>query len=258
MRTSISTLAGLALLAGTVRADLVHLAGGKNLQADVSGYADAAFQLTLTGGATTNLPGASVRGVDFEHGQVTAVLETVASGSVTGTLWLFDKQQFHFQDTAGARRRLPVTDIARATFTYIPIPDKPRPTPAAPAPNTDSPAAEKRRTLNPDVAIIGQADRINILQHLVEGKVTVVVFYAVWSGPCRAIIPVLDVIASEDADVAIRKVDIVRQSSPVAEQYNLTNIPRLLVYSPAGKLIHTVNGANEPELRNAIDAAKHL
>ena len=74
----------------------------------------------------------------------------------------------------------------------------------------------------------------------------------------RAIIPVLDVIASEDADVAIRKVDIVRQSSPVAEQYNLTNIPRLLVYSPAGKLIHTVNGANEPELRNAIDAAKHL
>jgi thioredoxin 1 len=246
----------LALLAVSAQADLLHLNDGGHLRAEVTGYAGNAYQLTLTGGVTTNLAGVAVRGVDFEHGHVTAKLQTITGGTLTGEVWLVDKQQLHLEDGTGTTRRIAVADVASATFTYVPVPEKPRPVvvkrvlPPEPIPT------RRRATTSPDIAVITNGERINIVQNLARGKVTLVDFYAPWCGPCRQLAPILENIAREDDQVAIRKVDIVRWGSPVADQYQITSIPRVQIYDVDGHLVRSLAGFHERELLDAIEIAK--
>ena len=81
----------------------------------------------------------------------------------------------------------------------------------------------------------GQA--INLDNVLVEGKVTIVDFYADWCGPCRAISPALEQIASSDPAVYLRKIDIVKWGTPVTQQYKINSIPHIRVYGKNGKMI---------------------
>src|SRR5947208_2130752 len=77
------------------------------------------------------------------------------------------------------------------------------------------------------IAIITKGARVEIAEHLAKGKITVVDFYADWCGPCRVISPTLEKLANQDADVFLRKVNIVKWGSPVAEQYKINSIPRI-------------------------------
>jgi thioredoxin 1 len=254
MNAPIIVAAGLAL-AGTGQADLIHLNNGRPFRGEVTGFADSAFVVKTAGGATTNLSADAVSGVDFERGHVNASIETKPTGSFTGKLWLFDKQTFHLEDAKGETQRIPLKNVARASFAFVPSPEKPRPVPArttAPAP----PPAARTPAGKPDIETIAHGERVNILRHLADGKVTVVDFYAQWCGPCRSIAPILEDIAKHDADVAVRKVDIVRWGSPVASQYDVDSIPRLQIYDRQGKLARTLAGFNENELRASIERAK--
>src|SRR5438552_16209467 len=92
--------------------------------------------------------------------------------------------------------------------------------------------------------VISHGAQVDINQHLALGNVTVVEFYADWCGPCRRLSPSLEQMAQTDSEVALRKIDIVRWGTPVAQQFNIRSVPQVNVYNRAGSLVGSVNGVD--------------
>ena len=87
-----------------------------------------------------------------------------------------------------------------------------------------------------DVRIITHGERVDIQAHAVPGKFTVFDFYAVWCPPCRALSPALEKLATRHSQkLAIRKVDIVDWTMPVAEQYGIQELPYLVLFDGSGR-----------------------
>ncbi len=80
-------------------------------------------------------------------------------------------------------------------------------------------------------------------------------FWAEWCGPCKAIGPVIEELATEYADKAkIGKVDI-DSNRDTAMQYNIQSIPSILIFKD-GQVIETFVGMKSKEdLAAAINAA---
>jgi thioredoxin 1 len=239
----------IVLLCAAAQADIVQLNSGGYLRGEVTGLADTALQVRVANGIATNIAVDAVRGVDFDHGVVNARLETKTSGTITGKLWGIDKQKLNItEDANGETRRVPLDTIRHATFAYKAEAERPRPV------SQKTPA--KASATDSDIKVITHGDRVDIAQALVNGKVTIVDYYADWCGPCRALAPMLETLAHEDPDIAVRKVDIVNWTSPVARQYGLNSIPRVQIYDRTGKLTRTLIGFSEGNLRDAIATAK--
>ena len=77
---------------------------------------------------------------------------------------------------------------------------------------------------------------------LKSSEPVVVDFYAEWCGPCRAVSPILDQIATEHSD----KLDIVKlnvdENPGLAMKYQITAIPAMKVFK-GGEVVRTVIGA---------------
>ena len=95
----------------------------------------------------------------------------------------------------------------------------------------EAPTAEA----NDIVVIANGGKKVELPTLLAPGKVTIVDFYADWCGPCKAISPSLEKLAKDDPDVVLRKVDIVKWTTPVAKQYKLQSIPNIRVFDKSGK-----------------------
>ena len=94
-------------------------------------------------------------------------------------------------------------------------------------------------------------------QEVINNEKTVLVdFWAEWGGPCRAVSPILDQIASENAD----KIDIVKLNvddfPALAAKYQITSIPAMKVFQK-GEVVKTVIGA-KPKVALVADLAAYL
>jgi|TARA_B100000959_G_scaffold284721_1_gene357145 thioredoxin 1 len=80
-------------------------------------------------------------------------------------------------------------------------------------------------------------------------------FWAEWCGPCKAIGPAIEELATEYADTAkVGKVDI-DSNRDVAMQYNIQSIPSILIFKD-GEVVETFVGMKaKDDLAAAIDAA---
>jgi len=79
--------------------------------------------------------------------------------------------------------------------------------------------------------------RLDVQGLVVPGKVTLIDFYADWCPPCQRMSPKLELLATQDPEVYLRKVDIVKWGTEVALQYNIQSIPHIYVYDRNGALV---------------------
>jgi thioredoxin 1 len=91
---------------------------------------------------------------------------------------------------------------------------------------------------------------------LASEKTIMVDFWAEWCGPCRAVSPILDQIATEHAD----KLDVVKlnvdDNPETAMKYRVTSIPTMKVFR-GGEVVKTVIGA-KPKPALESDLAEFL
>ncbi len=81
-------------------------------------------------------------------------------------------------------------------------------------------------------------------------------FWAPWCGPCRAIAPMIEELASENAgSVKIVKVNT-DESPTVAGQYQILSIPTLMLFKD-GNMVEMMQGIQpKHKVQDALDQAK--
>ena len=87
-----------------------------------------------------------------------------------------------------------------------------------------------------------------------ENKTVLIDFWAPWCGPCKALTPILEEIASEKSDVVgVYKVNV-DENTDLAQEHSVQSIPTLLIYKN-GSLSETIVGLkSKDELIQLIES----
>ena len=95
----------------------------------------------------------------------------------------------------------------------------------------------------------------------VKGKTTVIDFYSPFCPPCVQLAPIMAQLAAKRPDLAIKKVNINRPGvqgidwrSPLAQQYQIRQVPYFMIFNPQGELTAQGREAAEPVERWLQDA----
>ena len=70
-------------------------------------------------------------------------------------------------------------------------------------------------------------------------------FWAPWCAPCRMVVPIIEEIASERADIKVGKINVDEQPE-LASEFGVMSIPTLVVMKN-GKIVQRVSGARPKE-----------
>lgn len=75
-----------------------------------------------------------------------------------------------------------------------------------------------------------------------QGKIVVLDFFATWCGPCKKMAPDMEKMEKKYAGkIEFRKIDI-DQEPELAQQYNITGVPTIVVLSPDGNILDSTVG----------------
>lgn len=98
------------------------------------------------------------------------------------------------------------------------------------------------------------ATNANFADMLLDDKLVIVDFWAVWCGPCRMLSPIVDEIAEEMAD----KVTVVKcnvdDCEDIAMQYRIMSIPTLIFFKNGEIVDKTVGAMPKSALVEKINA----
>ena len=79
-------------------------------------------------------------------------------------------------------------------------------------------------------------------------------FWAEWCGPCKMLAPVLDAVATEQAERAvIAKVNI-EESPELANRFGITSVPTLIVFKGGQEVARHEGAMAKPQLQAFLDA----
>ena len=85
---------------------------------------------------------------------------------------------------------------------------------------------------------------LDVKSLLAQGKTTLIDFYSPFCPPCVRLAPIMARLAAKRPDLAIKKVNINRPEvkgidwrSPLAQKYQIRQVPYFMVFSPQGKLV---------------------
>jgi thioredoxin 1 len=83
---------------------------------------------------------------------------------------------------------------------------------------------------------------LDVKSLLVQGKTTLIDFHSPFCPPCVQLAPIMAKLAAKRPDLAIRKVNINRPQvngidwqSPLAQQYQIRQVPYFMIFSPQGQ-----------------------
>lgn len=94
------------------------------------------------------------------------------------------------------------------------------------------------------------------LNNLNEIKgVALIDFNATWCGPCRMLHPVLEKLDQEISDVEFFEVDV-DDNSELAEKFNITNIPCVIIVKDGVEVSRSVGFKPEAQIRQFINSSK--
>jgi thioredoxin len=229
-------LAGLCFAAAVgARADVIELQNGTKTECHVLSLFNQKLEVADKDGSISHVNFQQVKRIDFNS--KTAAITTrdhlIASGQLLG----LEGGLFTLASPTGVKQLIAATEVTDITVSseYLDGPVKP----PAPRPKPATVAVSASRT--PATGSI-QPER---------GKITIVDFYADWCGPCRKIGPVLEKIAEGDSNIVLQKVNV-DKNKDLAQEYNVTAIPHIIIYDKSADVVDTVIGANEPRVRKAV------
>jgi thiol-disulfide isomerase/thioredoxin len=85
---------------------------------------------------------------------------------------------------------------------------------------------------------------LDVKSLLVRGKTTLIDFHSPFCPPCVRLAPIIAKLAAKRPDLAVKKVNINRPDakgidwhSPLAQQYQIRQVPYFMIFSPQGKLL---------------------
>ncbi len=79
-------------------------------------------------------------------------------------------------------------------------------------------------------------------------------FWATWCGPCRAVAPVIDELASEFENVKFGKVDI-DQNRATAMKFKVESIPTIIIFKNGEPVKRTMGAHPKSVLANLVEEA---
>ena len=95
----------------------------------------------------------------------------------------------------------------------------------------------------------------NITEVLKSNKITVLDFWAPWCGPCRMLGPIIEELATSNADIAIGKLNV-DENSESASRYGVRGIPTIIFFKD-GEIVDKIVGVkSKAEFQAKIDSLK--
>ena len=86
---------------------------------------------------------------------------------------------------------------------------------------------------------------------ITSNKLVVVDFFATWCGPCRALSPYIDELATNHHHILFAKANI-EETPDIANELDVKSLPCVIIFKN-GKEINRVVGFNKPKLQAIIE-----